>query len=329
MRKMFWLVIAMIAVCCSCGYGGHHEEALAQINQLIKTQPDSALHCLESLDTTNFTSEEEAFYGQLVVRATKTIYAETLSKLKDSKFANLSSTELISLLREKKENADNYSRSAVEARAAKDYNKAFMLEQQYAQVLDTLYTLNRISEVHNLEYKYHAEMKRQQAKAQTRMVVTLSVSAFLCLLFIGVLVLQSILHRQKEIKEAYKREMAEMKEVEEEEKARLCNSLFMETEIYSRIEELSRQNRKETKSLQVLVAKEQDRLKKSINEIYGSYISHLKSTYPKLTDDDCMYCCLHLCNLDDATIAYCFGNTNKQIVAQRRMRLKVKMLSLK
>lgn len=56
--------------------------------------------------------------------------------------------------------------------------------------------------------------------------------------------------------------------------------------------------------------------------IYDDYIRYLKGTYPKITDNDCIYCCLKLCEFDDQTIAYCFGNVSKQIVAQRRLRLK-------
>ena len=99
----------------------------------------------------------------------------------------------------------------------------------------------------------------------------------------------------------------------------------MKTSIFRKIEKLSIQDRKEKKNIQVLITAEQEQLAKTIFEIYADYIDQLRSSYPKLTDEDCIYCCLCLCNLDDSTIAYCFGNTNKQIVAQRRLRLKSKM----
>lgn len=72
--------------------------------------------------------------------------------------------------------------------------------------------------------------------------------------------------------------------------------------------------------------KEQEQLKNILFGIYDDYIRYLKGTYPKITDNDCIYCCLKLCEFDDQTIAYCFGNVSKQIVAQRRLRLKKKWL---
>ena len=71
--------------------------------------------------------------------------------------------------------------------------------------------------------------------------------------------------------------------------------------------------------------KEQEQLKNILFGIYDDYIRYLKGTYPKITDNDCIYCCLKLCEFDDQTIAYCFGNVSRQIVAQRRLRLKKKM----
>ena len=79
------------------------------------------------------------------------------------------------------------------------------------------------------------------------------------------------------------------------------------------------------KNPKVLLAKEQVQLKEVLFELYDDHIQYLRATYPKITDDDCIYCCLKLCEMDDQTIAYCFGNTSKQIVVQRRLRLKKKM----
>ena len=100
------------------------------------------------------------------------------------------------------------------------------------------------------------------------------------------------------------------------EKARLRNCLFMETSIFKHIRELSTQPRlgqNGTKgSPKVLLMKEQEQLKNILFGIYDDYIRYLKGTYPKITDNDCIYCCLKLCEFDDQTIAYCFGNVSKQ-----------------
>ena len=114
-----------------------------------------------------------------------------------------------------------------------------------------------------------------------------------------------------------------------DEKARLRNCLFTETSIFKRIQELSSQAKPGQdgvkKDPKVLLIKEQEKLKGVLFDIYDDYIRYLKDTYPKITDDDCIYCCLKLCEFDDQTIAYCFGNVSRQIVAQRRLRLKKKM----
>lgn len=78
----------------------------------------------------------------------------------------------------------------------------------------------------------------------------------------------------------------------------------------------------------VLLQSDQVILKATLFEIYGEYVKYLQSTFPQLTEEDCIYLCLKLCDLDDQTIAYCYGNSSKQIVVQRRWRLKEKMASL-
>lgn len=115
-----------------------------------------------------------------------------------------------------------------------------------------------------------------------------------------------------------------------DEKARLRNCLFAETSIFKRIQELSSQAKPGQDGVKrdpkVLLIKEQQQLKGVLFDIYDDYIRYLKDIYPKITDDDCIYCCLKLCEFDDQTIAYCFGNVSRQIVAQRRLRLKKKMV---
>lgn len=109
-------------------------------------------------------------------------------------------------------------------------------------------------------------------------------------------------------------------------KRQLCNVIFKETSIYKTIERLSRQDKTKNKQdLRILLENEQKKLRSTIMEIYKDYIEYLHQTYPKYTEDDCLFSCLSICGLDDFTIALCFGNVNKQIVAQRRHRIKLKV----
>ena len=111
-----------------------------------------------------------------------------------------------------------------------------------------------------------------------------------------------------------------------DEKAQLCNVIFKETSIYKTIERLSRQDKTKNKQdLRILLENEQKKIRSTIMEIYKDYIEYLHQTYPKYTEDDCLFSCLSICGLDDFTIALCFGNVNKQIVAQRRHRIKLKV----
>lgn len=110
-----------------------------------------------------------------------------------------------------------------------------------------------------------------------------------------------------------------------DEKAEIRNFIFSNTPIYHLIQKLSKQDREDKKNIRVLNLKEQETLRKTVSEIYSEHISYLRTTYNKMSEDDILYSCLQLCKFDDYTIAYCFGNTNKQIVVQRRFRLKEKM----
>lgn len=109
------------------------------------------------------------------------------------------------------------------------------------------------------------------------------------------------------------------------EKAGLRNCVFKQTPIYKKIEALKNQENFGSKEAQVLLYDEHILLKDTLFQIYAEYVNYLKSTFPKLTEDDHIYFCLKLCDLDDQTMAYCYGNVNKQMVVQRRSRLKGKM----
>lgn len=108
-------------------------------------------------------------------------------------------------------------------------------------------------------------------------------------------------------------------------KKKLCNLKFRETAIFQTVVGLSEQKVFNKKELMVLRTEEQKVLRSTVFEIYSSYITYLHNNYHGVSEDDCLYCCLRLCDFDDQTIALCLGNINKQIVIQRRSRLKAKM----
>lgn len=244
-----------------------------------------------------------------------------------------------------------------------NYKQAFDYLSFYGEHVDSLFSLNRASEIERLAYKYEAEAEALREKARTEKVIQLVIFASVVLLLTCLLIIQRIHRRKKVAKLVYEQSICQLnkmlvllqqkikhseedlirlQEAQEQnkeeialkeqeirrmidEKAKLCNWFFMQTPIYKRIEELAKQNDISQKEARVLLQSEQLLLKETLFQIYVEYVEYLQLTYPKLTEEDCMYHCLQLCQLNDQTIAYCFGNTSKQIVAQRRLRLKKKM----
>lgn len=244
-----------------------------------------------------------------------------------------------------------------------DYQTAYDYSMFYQDNVDSIFAMNRASDIERLAYKYESELELVKEKAKTEDIIQYSVSSFFILLLLFFLITQRIYRRKKMAKLLYEQHIVQLEEKvvsqqlriensekdliqlrhaqvqdkeeiarkEQEiaemidEKAKLCNWFFMQTPIYKRIEVLKQQDCKNVKAARVLIDSEQQLLQDTIYRIYDEYVQYLESTYPKFTKDDCVYCCLRLCELDDQAIAYCFGNTNKQIVAQRRLRLKEKM----
>lgn len=236
-----------------------------------------------------------------------------------------------------------------------DYQQALGYLNDYSVVMNSVFDKQN-SEVEQKVYEYEAKMKVYKDKVQMQMLsVCLAVC---CLLVILCLVwyIQRIKRRRDFLELEHKYDMALLevdmvelqyyisslrREQEEDkkqisqneceirrladEKAKLCNIIFKETSIYKKIEELSHQEKTKNKQeLRILLEDEQKQLRSTAMEIYKDYIAYLYQTYPKYTEDDCLFSCLSLCGLDDFTIALCFGNVNKQIVAQRRHRIKLK-----
>ena len=261
----------------------------------------------------------------------------------------------------------SYSLAEVE-KIRGNYQRAFEYQSYYGDNIDSIFSLNKASDIERLAYKYDSEAKVAKEKERHRLLVQQLCYGGVLFVLVIAIIFQRIYRRRRIAQLLYEQRIAHLNEqtalsqlqierleaqisalkqsdMEREqeialkqaelcrvidEKARLRNCLFAETSIFKRIQELSTQAKPGQdgvkRDLKVLLIKEQEQLKGVLFDIYDDYIRYLKDTYPKITDDDCIYCCLKLCEFDDQTIAYCFGNVSRQIVAQRRLRLKKKMV---
>ena len=261
----------------------------------------------------------------------------------------------------------SYSLAEVE-KIRGNYQRAFEYQSYYGDNIDSIFSLNKASDIERLAYKYDSEAKVAKEKERHRLLVQQLCYGGVLFVLVIAIIFQRIYRRRRIAQLLYEQRIAHLNEqtalsqlqierleaqisalkqsdMEREqeialkqaelcrvidEKARLRNCLFAETSIFKRIQELSRQAKPGQDGVKrdpkVLLIKEQEQLKGVLFDIYDDYIRYLKDTYPKITDDDCIYCCLKLCEFDDQTIAYCFGNVSRQIVAQRRLRLKKKMV---
>ena len=261
----------------------------------------------------------------------------------------------------------SYSLAEVE-KIRGNYQRAFEYQSYYGDNIDSIFSLNKASDIERLAYKYDSEAKVAKEKERHRLLVQQLCYGGVLFVLVIAIICHRIYRRRRIAQLLYEQRIAHLNEqtalsqlqierleaqisalkqsdMEREqeialkqaelcrvidEKARLRNCLFAETSIFKRIQELSSQAKPGQDGVKrdpkVLLIKEQEQLKGVLFDIYDDYIRYLKDTYPKITDDDCIYCCLKLCEFDDQTIAYCFGNVSRQIVAQRRLRLKKKMV---
>ena len=261
----------------------------------------------------------------------------------------------------------SYSLAEVE-KIRGNYERAFEYQSYYGDNIDSIFSLNKASDIERLAYKYDSEAKVAKEKERHRLLVQQLCYGGVLFVLVIAIIFQRIYRRRRIAQLLYEQRIAHLNEqtalsqlqierleaqisalkqsdMEREqeialkqaelcrvidEKARLRNCLFAETSIFKRIQELSSQAKPGQDGVKrdpkVLLIKEQEQLKGVLFDIYDDYIRYLKDIYPKITDDDCIYCCLKLCEFDDQTIAYCFGNVSRQIVAQRRLRLKKKMV---
>lgn len=234
-----------------------------------------------------------------------------------------------------------------------EYQLALNYFNDYSVLMDSIYFLRESSELERKSYEYMAEFRFYKDRIRIK-AWAVSICLIVVFLFSGIILrilylrrmrrLQyerneaalsaevsemqyrmAILRKQhKEDKELLSQKQLELQQVSDE-KARLCNVIFMETQIYQRIKSLSSQKKGKKKAdLQILLGEEQVQLRAVINRIYKDYIDHLKKSYPQYTDDDCLFACLSLLDFDDFTLALCFGNFDTRIVIQRRYRIKKK-----
>lgn len=259
----------------------------------------------------------------------------------------------------------SYSLSELEKERG-NYEQAFNYRSFYGEHIDSVVSLHKMPEIERLAYKYELELGVIKERARTNDIIQYAVSLALILLLLFLLIIQRIHRRRKIARLMYENHIAglneqialqqagierskkdliqlrltqqhnekEIAQKEQEirkmidEKEKLRNWFFMQTPIYKKIEALKNQKIVTSKEVQVLLQSDQVILKTTLFEIYGEYVKYLQSTFLQLTEEDYIYLCLKLCDLDDQTIAYCYGNSSKQIVVQRRWRLKEKMVSL-
>lgn len=244
-----------------------------------------------------------------------------------------------------------------------DFQASSDFYSSYVDFIDTIFSSNQASNIERLAYKYEAKADILEKEKQIQQSIFFIILLCIAVVLISVTIFQILLRKRKIAQLTHEKEVIrlnneliimqsniertkteievlrqiqsdnedEIREKEElvskmiEEKAELRNFMFSKTPIYHLIQKLSKQDRGDIKNIRVLNLKEQDTLRKTVFEIYSEHINYLRTTYAKMSEDDYLYCCLQLCKFDDYTIAYCFGNTNKQIVVQRRFRLKERM----
>ena len=245
-----------------------------------------------------------------------------------------------------------------------NFQEAFEHLTVFSEVIDSLYMVDKSSQIEQMGYKYEIEAKVASHKASMRLTIIAIVFVSIIIVLMLLLVLQRLNKKKTIAKLLYKQrsekmlmEIAnlqtridqnnlqiqclekeqldwdfkieeKMREVQElaKQKNKLRNALFQQTSSYTKIQKLSKQDRSDNKSIKVLTQAEQIELRKTIFQIYEESVAELQEKFPKLTEDDLLYSCLEQTGLDTFAIALCFGNASKQIVNQRRYRLKAKMI---
>ncbi len=243
------------------------------------------------------------------------------------------------------------------------FPKAYKYLSKFVEIGDSLNNRKQMTEIQHLVYKHQTEMKVKEEQNRYKRVIGYCIFLFITIGFIIILYYQNKVNRKKR-KEALYRQSIEhsyekinamqqridenekfinvlqfeqnknAKEINEretlieqlkEEKFKLQTWLFEQTPIYKRIIELSHQNVSQKRERKVLTSEESEKLKKAVFEIHNQYISLLKTSYPRLTDDDILLICLQKIGFDSQTISLCFGYSDTIAINQRKSRMKGKM----
>lgn len=138
---------------------------------------------------------------------------------------------------------------------------------------------------------------------------------------------------QKEHESLKQEKESKNKEIEEregtikrlkQEKQELRSWLFTQSEIYNKVDALSKQ-KVSKKDLKVMSETELKKLKETIFGVYADYIGEMQKQYPKLVEDDLLFLCLEDAKIELQTIALCFGYCDTHAISQRKYRIKEKM----
>lgn len=142
----------------------------------------------------------------------------------------------------------------------------------------------------------------------------------------------SLLHKERNILEqSHENKIKEIQEREliikkiTQEKHKLVNWLFTQSNIYKKIIALSNQKVADKKDMKVLSDSDFKTLRNTIFDIYTDYISCIQNKYPKLSEEDILYLCLKEAKFTSQTIALCFGHSNTHPINQRKLRMKERM----
>lgn len=258
---------------------------------------------------------------------------------------------------------DSYRSLAYLEKELGNFENAFHYIEEYVNITNSLNDEEEMMEIGRLVYKHNAEMqvKNEHVKAQRSIGVSIAVGIIIC--FVIILIYQNRLNERKRLQLYYEQSSKDMeykqsvlqqniednktmiaflqqgqKDTKEEikqreqtiaqlkeEKLRLLNWLFEQSDIYKKVYAISQQSSIEEKKRKVLTTVEQEKLQRTIFEIYEEYVSFLRNEYPRLVEKDILLLCLQKTKLSSLTIALCFGSINTQAINQRKSRLKDRM----
>lgn len=133
------------------------------------------------------------------------------------------------------------------------------------------------------------------------------------------------LKQEKENKNKEIKEREGIIERLKQEKQKLRSWLFIQSDIYKKVDAFSKQKVSHKRDLKVMSNVEQKKLKETIFGVYADYIGEMQKKYPKLVEDDLLFLCLEDAKIELQTIALCFGYCDTHAMSQRKYRIKEKM----